>query len=286
MSYEEMSAQQLSVTGTWKIDTVAETGPEKGKSKVLLIESGGGIIGEWGTTLFTGSRDGRKVSLRARSEGTAAELTLTLTSAESMSGTLVQTFVGHGRSFTIRQLTMERKSSEAPTSLVARGEPFDEIASRRQRGVTMKTLAVKPSDSPKGPRFVIPDRKNVSTTDDGIISDMCNWVVSGIFGALTEEIFVPMAPCNPSANGGGYYLFGSTGPGSRMIFTTTIYYPWADVSGYSCESREYNFTFSLTETSYFQTLISFIKSIKGNPCFGWLPGISEHITTITDVYNE
>lgn len=285
MSYQK-DTQQLTVTGTWKIETAAQGGPADGKSTILLIEAGDGIVGECGRTLFTGSRDGRKVSLHATSDGTATELNLTLNSAESMSGTLVQTFHGHGRSFTTRQVTMTRKSSEAPPSLKARGEPFDEIASRQRRGVKTKTLAVKQPTSPKEPRFVIPERKTVPIADDGIFSEVCSLVVGGIFGELTGEVFVPMAACDPSQDGGGYYLFGSTGPGARMIFTTTIYYPWEDVSGYSCESREYGFTYSFTGTSYFSQLISFLQSIENNPLFSWLPDIAELINTLTDFYED
>ena len=285
MSLEKKNAQQLNVTGTWEIDATERGGPHKGKSTVLLIESGDGIVAEWGKTLLTGSRDGQKVSLRASADGTATQLTLALSSADSLSGTCLQTFAGHGRAFTSRQITMTRTSSEA-SALKARGESFDEIASRRRRGVKTKTLAIKRSAAPKEPRFVIPDREKSPIAGDGIWGWICNFIFGTIFGAFTEEVFVPMGACEPSQDGGGYYLFGNVGPGARMIFTTTVYYPWEDVSGYSCESREYDFTYSFTGTSYFSQLISFLESIENNPAFSWLPGIPELIQTVTGFYDS
>lgn len=45
------------------------------------------------------------------------------------------------------------------------------------------------------------------------ICDVLTAVLQKVFTKVTSELFAPMEVCYPNMNGGGYYLFGDTGPG-------------------------------------------------------------------------
>lgn len=72
-------------------------------------------------------------------------------------------------------------------------------------------------------------------------------LVSYVFEDATEEAFAPMNACDASKDGGGYYVFGHTGPGdpSRPFATTTVYVP-IELSGcpFYHSDRTYSFTIS------------------------------------------
>ncbi|MCX6160925.1 MAG: hypothetical protein NTV87_06260 [Ignavibacteriae bacterium] len=64
-------------------------------------------------------------------------------------------------------------------------------------------------------------------------------LASFICGILSDRVFRPMANCWGTVDGGGFYVFGNTGPGSILpVWTVTCYYPfeWS-----ACKAREYDF---------------------------------------------
>lgn len=75
----------------------------------------------------------------------------------------------------------------------------------------------------------------------------CNLVgsiSSFIIGIGSNNAFRPMGGCWLNEQGGGYYIFGQTGPGSLApIWTQTMYYPIEEKA--VCKSRTYHFDMSI-----------------------------------------
>ncbi len=73
----------------------------------------------------------------------------------------------------------------------------------------------------------------------GILGSINSFLISKLSG----NIIRPMGGCWFQKNGGGYYLFGETGPGSILpIYTQTVYWP---IEWSWCKVRKYSFDVEL-----------------------------------------
>jgi hypothetical protein len=110
-------------------------------------------------------------------------------------------------------------------------------------------------------------------------------VISYITGVITGGVFRPMGGCWGEKDGGGFYAFGQTGPGSLLpAWTQTVYYPyeWA-----FCSTRVYNFDIDY-EGSIIE--LALLKDIIRNVNPSWLTAIgfvndSLIIAAVEDFYN-
>lgn len=80
-------------------------------------------------------------------------------------------------------------------------------------------------------------------------------LLSDLFSDATDEAFAPMDVCDANKNGGGYYIFGHTGPGdpSRPFATTTVYVP-VELSGCPVYHSDRNYSFSVCSGGTIDTL--------------------------------
>lgn len=84
-------------------------------------------------------------------------------------------------------------------------------------------------------------------------------VGSFVAGLLTKKAFRPMGGCWAQKNGNGFYMFGSTGPGSMFpVWTQTVYFPFGFAA---CSVRTYHFDIRLGDRvkSYNELL----KAVRG-----------------------
>lgn len=77
-----------------------------------------------------------------------------------------------------------------------------------------------------------------------VACDLVGSISSFIIGIGSNNAFRPMGGCWLNQQGGGYYVFGQTGPGGLSpIWTQTMYYPIEEKA--ICKSRTYQFDMSI-----------------------------------------
>lgn len=118
---------------------------------------------------------------------------------------------------------------------------------------------------------------------DGLAT-IAGWVISD----LTDGTIRPMSrDCWLHKDGGGYYMFGHSGPGSIFpIFTTSLYYPY---EWCRCATRAYGFTVSLKgESLSYLALKNSILGTTINDIFAKLgfPGNNELFLAMDDFHNK
>lgn len=236
-AFAEKRARTSNISGTWKVETEGRTGDT---STLVLVQHGNSVVGEWGTDAFIGERNGDTISLRA-ADSSSAEVKLTITASDTMKGTLAQAFIGHGRVFEVSDLKL-RRTGDVPKTFAL-----------NQSATSQDIPAQTPNDV------------------EGLPTVICNKVAGILAGFLTENLFAPMAPCEPSHEGGGYYLFGDEGPGPRPMFTMTVYWPWEDVkNNWKCPARHYSFTFRSDGTYDAEQMAQYYKGLQSGPLYEFI----------------
>lgn len=134
-----------------------------------------------------------------------------------------------------------------------------------------------------------PDGKNskLPEIDESLKNKLCDYCFDLIGIGLwleTDRTVSVMGGCGLQKNGKGYYIFGSTGPGSIAPFLTqTVYYPYAVDF---CNSEKYRFHVRLKKQNWSVTQLA--EKLNGSPLLAVLkiPGIEQLSNEMVDFHNK
>ena len=213
-------ARDVNLTGVWRIrltplfESSGLEGTETLQGQLVLYDRDGALGGFVSTYQAHGKRDGSKVSLRL--------------------------FQQNEESYVLSYATVEGKVSGSDTIT---GTCFMSNPSLGVAGISAADfLAVRTASGVAS----VKNRAAASQEElDSDLTKLCekfgiDKMAGLLFAGQTGGLFVPFNVCAISKNGGGYYLYGETGPGTtRTVATATVYLPveWA-----SCSSRTYHYT--------------------------------------------
>lgn len=215
----------ISLTGVWQIHLTPLFNPEQNwfeslDKELVLHDRDGVLAGFWWIYHVRGRRVGKKVSLKIFEPG---EIDGVIQSA-SVEGK----FEVEGSKLLING-TFTMSSSTPGVSGISLSNFFAERTANDEATILKK---------------ISENQQEVESVDP---SKICHWldlnkILDNVITDITDDIdVVPMDVCDPSKNGGGYYVFGDTGPGyGRSYATATIYYP-LELKQVLCKSRTYDF---------------------------------------------
>ncbi len=232
--------QTTSLTGHWHVALSPTEGSTDGQDvtheNVLLTEQDGHLIGSAEPFHLEGTRDGNQVDLvvsKLDHKGTVlqhAYMKLTLETSDSLSGIGYTPLPIDSPS---QAQSMARQVNRA--GLLA----AQQTSTHEVYNVTGERVGELPPDTNSG-------SAKIETQDAAdVLEDICSAIdslASSAIGFVSDNVFRPMGGCWDDIDGGGFYAFGSEGPGSTLpAWTQTYYQPieWAP-----CTSRSYSFNIS------------------------------------------
>ncbi len=239
-----------SVQGDWTFTLTSadstKTGDTATVSHVLVIDTGGVLVGTGDRFRFDGVRRDAQVSLNVYSPQGKDQYVRQTTMYLTLAG---DTLSGGGVFFhpTLDPLVNPDGSPDAKdTTANADSLILDGSELYTVRGVRTGPLSASMAALVREGKSFMPATAPNRDFASGICS-MFSSISSFFIGKMTNGLFRPMSSCYGEWDGGGYYLFGRVGPGSiTPMFTETFYQPQEWVP---CTVRSYSFQISIEGTA-------------------------------------